>query len=223
MSENIQKELMDKTEDFTTLNNIMDYCLTSGFGSVAVCGTYIAKNVKGKLVYELNNSEAAELKKQDVELVRAHLKDFYVISGDMLRKKELTPVERIKIKGMMTKVRDYCLEYGFYGKALDFARVLYHEFRVSGDETVEKAMKGYIERQIISGDDQYIKFRRAKADALLGKYGRKAMGVNKRSYYNSLPNNVVVPIRSGLKTKEFSIADSKIALSTMGIEQDYMY
>ncbi len=222
MSENIKKELMDKTECFTTLNNIMDYCLTNEFGSVAVCGTYIAKNVKGKLTYELNNSEVAELKKQRVELVRAHLKDFYVICCDMLRNnKDLTTVERLKVKEMMIKVRDYCLEYGFYGKALDFARILYQEFRVSGDETIEQAMRGYIERQIISGDDQSIKFKRARADALLGKFGRRAMGASMRDHYNTLPNEVTVPIRGGLKSKEFSIADSKIALSTMG--QDFMY
>lgn len=193
----------------TTLKNIEDFCLTTHFGSVAECGEYIAKNVKGRLVYEVNNSEATQIKKNLVNEVSNHLKDYLDASKEVIKPQyQLDRHEREDIVEFgLVKVREYCIDYGFYSKALEASKILAKKFGHNELETVRRAIVGYCQRQILTGEDQTMKVENIRKNAGMGRYGKDAKQITARELKNLCDNANVI-----IKNKQFTINDSKKAL-----------
>jgi hypothetical protein len=202
---------MSNVELLTTLKNIEDYCLTTHFGNLALCGSHIAKNKKGKLVYELNDSESANLKKGLVEDVSDHLHDYNRVVETLLKPdRNLGTEDRIKVKNGVEKVQDYCLKYGFYGKCVHLSKIMKQKFRKNQVETIEKIMAGYAKRQILTGDDQLKKVKHLLKSLLFNEYGKIPFGKTKQQLLDNYDKAVVK-----ISGKEFGLKDSKNAISTM--------
>ena len=202
---------MSEVELLTTLKNIEDLCLTNHFGNVALCGSYIAKNKRGKLVYEPNNSEAAKIKKELVNEVSENLHDYSRVV-EMLLKPELNigTNERLKIRAGVEKVQAYCLKYGFYGKGIHLAKIMKQKFKKNQVEVIEKVMSGYAQRQILTGDDQSKKVKLLLKSLLMNEYGQIPFGKTKQQLLDNYDKAVVK-----ISGKEFGLKDSKNAISTM--------
>lgn len=150
-----------------------------------VCGRDRAVYRDGRLSYEpdraITHYEVEKAKETRAELKRFHDRVNYFCNS----RENKTDQERLEIVKMVSEVREWCLNNGFYGKALDFAKLLQAKFKIDGADTLESAVRGYASRQLYRGDNQFAKVRFALTEAQLGKYGMVAK-LRGRQYYNDI-------------------------------------
>ena len=202
-----------KVKAFKILSDVEKACRFNRFDNPSICGSCVAKNVNGKLVYVSNDSAANKKKIEAVDDIRYNLHKYCLVAKSLLEPEEyqLTSLDMAKIKKSVSKIKDYCLKNGFYGKALDCAKLLKRNFHTDELETVEQVVKGYAKRQLLSGDDQRSKIRGITKDIyMFKKYGRNAKNKPK-NYFWDLFNNEKVTIRG----KEFGTSDYMDAIKTI--------
>ena len=148
------------------------------------------------------------------EEARETLKTFYHKASLLLHSPQVKLDDRQKLELLnnLTEVRDWCLDNGFYGKGLDISKLINKKYRVCCADALEKAVRGYAERQLLRGVDCYQKANIAIKDALLGKYGTIAK-LRGRSYYVNAfkTTRINLPVK-----KKFG----KVGFVTFGME-DY--
>jgi len=169
-----------------------------------VCGRDRAVYKDGEIVYEPDRT-ITHYEVQKAHETRVALKRFYDRVNYFCNSKEnKTDADRLEIVKIVSEVKEWCLNNGFYGKALDFAKLLQAKFKIDGAETLEKAVRGYASRQIYRGDSQFPKVKFALTDAQFGRYGVVAK-LRGRQYYMDIFNStkISLPVKKSFGRRGF--------------------
>ena len=178
------------------------------FKDVNTCGCYEATNQGGKLVYVEKKVDIEDRKR--VAEVSAKLNSYYSTVKNLLASDiNFDTVTLFTLKKGLSKMREYAFKNGFYGKGLAIARLLHKEFKVDEYDSVERAVIGYAQRQLETGDSQKVNFTTVMRDVFqFGGYSKTARE-NGKTYYNQLFNGAKIT----LKKQEFTMEDCKKALA----------
>jgi len=179
------------------------------FGNCSECSDFIAKNKKGNLVYEINNNEE---KKELVNKVKLELQNYVKNLEKLLVNHgyDLNMMDRTNLIKSIEKIQQYCLNCGFYSKALKLGKILKNRFGKNQIAVVEKALEGYGIREIKTGVNQSRKISLIVKSTQMGEYGAVPKYKSKFDLINCYKNAKVK-----IGAKEFTLADSKNAISTM--------
>jgi len=168
-----------------------------GISSGDICGDLKAAIKDKELVY-VPDRLTTEYDVKNTEEVRTFLKDYCQKCSVLLTAPELKGKDEFKLEihNNMTEVRDWCLDNGFYGKALDLAKLLYKNYKTCGETTLERAVRGYAKRQLTRGKDCLSKAQLAIKDAQLGRYGTLAKLKGRQYYLNAFNSTKIsLPIK----------------------------
>lgn len=192
----IKSYLKEGKVDKAVASLVMDKANIASFDKISsgnVCGRYKASLENKQLVYVkdvLTTVDSVET----TEEVRNCLKELHQKCSYLLNSQEVKEDKyKLDIYKTMVDVREWCLGNGFYGKALDFAKLINSKFKACQADTLERAVRGYAKRQLERGINCLGKAQIAIRDAQLGKYGTLAK-LRGRQYYMDVFNSAKISL-----------------------------